>query len=139
MIRRPPRSTLFAYTTLFRSVPIEIDSLEPAGRGIVENRDVYPPVEIGGVVDESRRAVTPRPVAGVPPEGTAAEIRRPENHGVESVMTSSHTEGDAIPVTGGMVRGAEVFPHRNGNRAVPGDAYLTVVQIVIGIVIVRTG
>src|SRR5258708_25560454 len=28
MIRRPPRSTLFPYTTLFRSVPIEITDLK---------------------------------------------------------------------------------------------------------------
>src|SRR5689334_23939591 len=27
MIRRPPRSTLFPYTTLFRSVSVEIDAL----------------------------------------------------------------------------------------------------------------
>src|SRR5260370_512641 len=26
MIRRPPRSTLFPYTTLFRSTPLEVDS-----------------------------------------------------------------------------------------------------------------
>src|SRR5712664_4436444 len=30
MIRRPPRSTLFPYTTLFRSVPEEAVLLEPA-------------------------------------------------------------------------------------------------------------
>src|SRR2546422_7925040 len=29
MIRRPPRSTLFPYTTLFRSMDKEIGSLEP--------------------------------------------------------------------------------------------------------------
>src|SRR3712207_7747937 len=28
MIRRPPRSTLFPYTTLFRSVEFEVDSVE---------------------------------------------------------------------------------------------------------------
>src|ERR1035441_7304431 len=31
MIRRPPRSTLFPYTTLFRSIPIEIRLNERAG------------------------------------------------------------------------------------------------------------
>src|SRR5438046_4844241 len=30
MIRRPPRSTLFPYTTLFRSVVIELLKIEPA-------------------------------------------------------------------------------------------------------------
>src|SRR2546427_9336477 len=29
MIRRPPRSTLFPYTTLFRSVPIEVKTTSP--------------------------------------------------------------------------------------------------------------
>src|SRR5436309_9337719 len=27
MIRRPPRSTLFPYTTLFRSLPVELDAV----------------------------------------------------------------------------------------------------------------
>src|SRR3712207_7430460 len=29
MIRRPPRSTLFPYTTLFRSLPVELYALNP--------------------------------------------------------------------------------------------------------------
>src|SRR5258707_3818668 len=29
MIRRPPRSTLFPYTTLFRSLPLDVVELEP--------------------------------------------------------------------------------------------------------------
>src|SRR3989442_3223286 len=32
MIRRPPRSTLFPYTTLFRSGLADLDSLRPANR-----------------------------------------------------------------------------------------------------------
>src|SRR5256885_14697832 len=32
MIRRPPRSTLFPYTTLFRSLHLLLGLLEPAGR-----------------------------------------------------------------------------------------------------------
>src|SRR2546427_8023803 len=35
MIRRPPRSTLFPYTTLFRSTPVE---LSVASKGIVAAR-----------------------------------------------------------------------------------------------------
>src|SRR3712207_7410848 len=31
MIRRPPRSTLFPYTTLFRSLPFELDPLAGPG------------------------------------------------------------------------------------------------------------
>src|SRR2546427_7355844 len=39
MIRRPPRSTLFPYTTLFRSVVLRAHVRGPGGRaGIVHNR-----------------------------------------------------------------------------------------------------
>src|SRR2546422_5678168 len=31
MIRRPPRSTLFPYTTLFRSSPEQVEQLDPLG------------------------------------------------------------------------------------------------------------
>src|SRR5258708_8397909 len=41
MIRRPPRSTLFPYTTLFRSIRIERPSLPPALVGVqLEHREV---------------------------------------------------------------------------------------------------
>src|SRR5438445_5998938 len=44
MIRRPPRSTLFPYTTLFRSVVLD-GSVGPAGahivRGLTESIDRY--------------------------------------------------------------------------------------------------
>src|SRR3712207_6874842 len=56
MIRRPPRSTLFPYTTLFRSVvvaccrelrrsPVDVGAVEP-GRGGID-----PPHEAGRVAD----------------------------------------------------------------------------------------
>src|SRR5256885_11068271 len=35
MIRRPPRSTLFPYTTLFRSVELALHQLEALARGAV--------------------------------------------------------------------------------------------------------
>src|SRR2546422_2738756 len=38
MIRRPPRSTLFPYTTLFRSVEVNGPPVEPAGRPGLEAR-----------------------------------------------------------------------------------------------------
>src|SRR5260370_26641846 len=38
MIRRPPRSTLFPYTTLFRSVPVVADGGRPGGGQPVADR-----------------------------------------------------------------------------------------------------
>src|SRR5687768_18090901 len=51
MIRRPPRSTLFPYTTLFRSLDIDL-ALAPVGR----NLDVAPAAEgpDRGVREEER-------------------------------------------------------------------------------------
>src|SRR3712207_6994036 len=47
MIRRPPRSTLFPYTTLFRSLPFRRAALSfmrwQKRRGLLEPRDASPP------------------------------------------------------------------------------------------------
>src|SRR5258708_24732366 len=37
MIRRPPRSTLFPYTTLFRSQPFRPDGKHPVDRGLLQH------------------------------------------------------------------------------------------------------
>src|SRR3712207_7775867 len=60
MIRRPPRSTLFPYTTLFRSVG------QLAGVGIVERRDEGPEglqchLGLRGPVPVDRRLADPGP------------------------------------------------------------------------------
>src|SRR5258708_28367963 len=54
MIRRPPRSTLFPYTTLFRSVGLPAEVIAQQRRRLVEidNQDVDIPV----VVEVSKRA-----------------------------------------------------------------------------------
>src|SRR4030042_3519604 len=39
MIRRPPRSTLFPYTTLFRSVPGDLQESQRLARGIFQRGD----------------------------------------------------------------------------------------------------
>src|SRR3712207_8939187 len=39
MIRRPPRSTLFPYTTLFRSARVEVDRRVYMGAGVVAEGD----------------------------------------------------------------------------------------------------
>src|SRR2546430_4082378 len=51
MIRRPPRSTLFPYTTLFRSpelVDREVEAVEPAVVAGVENQEPAVHREYGG-------------------------------------------------------------------------------------------
>src|SRR5256885_7077634 len=45
MIRRPPRSTLFPYTTLFRS---DLDRIDDARIGVLPIEDADPPAERGG-------------------------------------------------------------------------------------------
>src|SRR5687768_18217399 len=61
MIRRPPRSTLFPYTTLFRSV--EDDSGRPAEQG--EGEPVHAVAAVGAVAKADRDQVV---------AGTAAQI-----------------------------------------------------------------
>src|SRR5690242_21280521 len=56
MIRLPPRSTLFPYTTLFRSLRVDRVAVEPAvlvhpGHGAAEHRGL---VDVGGLGPESR-------------------------------------------------------------------------------------
>src|SRR2546430_13452584 len=46
MIRRPPRSTLFPYTTLFRSMAIGLRAAKPLGRRPA-GYDQHQPVSIG--------------------------------------------------------------------------------------------
>src|SRR2546422_7380198 len=48
MIRRPPRSTLFPYTTLFRSVGHVLDGYYRAGYATVETFDDLLPLERSG-------------------------------------------------------------------------------------------
>src|SRR3712207_7376817 len=69
MIRRPPRSTLFPYTTLFRSEPLQV-VLQPEDRG------------------PARRAVTADPL----------ERRRPELKGVAQHVDVRVPPGDELPV-----------------------------------------
>src|SRR2546427_2727771 len=47
MIRRPPRSTLFPYTTLFRSSLVVEVSLEGEAAAVVSDDDVHPAVARG--------------------------------------------------------------------------------------------
>src|SRR3712207_8626993 len=63
MIRRPPRSTLFPYTTLFRSHAVELALDQVGGRGeLVDDGDLggLQPVAVGvdgaAVVGEDRKS-----------------------------------------------------------------------------------
>src|SRR3712207_7173082 len=52
MIRRPPRSTLFPYTTLFRSVGVEdvhLDPARPLQRAHQVDRRQFPPVHLAAL------------------------------------------------------------------------------------------
>src|SRR3712207_8184036 len=49
MIRRPPRSTLFPYTTLFRSRPREVEELEDAERAATLGGERLQRVQPGAV------------------------------------------------------------------------------------------
>src|SRR3712207_7044876 len=56
MIRRPPRSTLFPYTTLFRSAPEPVRGDAVVGRDAGHRVDLHPEVRDPEVVDDVARA-----------------------------------------------------------------------------------
>src|SRR3712207_9066640 len=72
MIRRPPRSTLFPYTTLFRSAPVAAASaFQPVNRAA----SVAPsqPVE---AVNVASRLVKEQSLPGVVPDSDMAEAQK---------------------------------------------------------------
>src|SRR5258707_4613129 len=73
MIRRPPRSTLFPYTTLFRS-----EQLLGVLQKWIDVGSLHPRVEVEAA------AVAGHPVAGTPPKPATGELRgwvgRSEEH-----------------------------------------------------------
>src|SRR3712207_8265270 len=73
MIRRPPRSTLFPYTTLFRSAAELVRAVERAGAPEQQREDPEPPL--------------PPPVRPDPAEG---DLRREEG-GPEEDRSEEHT------------------------------------------------
>src|SRR2546422_6302784 len=68
MIRRPPRSTLFPYTTLFRSDPVGL--AEQRGRAHVGRQDFAVPIEDVG----------PRGPDRVDPADAPRHVTRSEEH-----------------------------------------------------------
>src|SRR5258708_16608654 len=63
MIRRPPRSTLFPYTTLFRSAFVNKPAMTPLAKDVnpfeyVEaNVPYYPPGKNWGTIEEGKRMI----------------------------------------------------------------------------------
>src|SRR5258708_19019089 len=91
MIRRPPRPTLFPYTTLFRSVRQQI---EEYGGYLPALTSVIPQLAtIGRVIRRStssgiRRADTGEPIAAA--GGAADDATRSEEHTSETPVTRSY-------------------------------------------------
>src|SRR3989442_8729386 len=65
MIRRPPRSTLFPYTTLFRSLPLEGESPRqcrgPGRQGQRRGRRLLPALRVAGRSEEHTSELQSRP------------------------------------------------------------------------------
>src|SRR5256885_12040144 len=85
MIRRPPRSTLFPYTTLFRSLAVE----DEAGRHLLRGQPGVPPhrghdrdadigEDVGGRAPDRERAEQ-RDHDGENEEGIRAPERQPDD------------------------------------------------------------
>src|SRR3712207_8759225 len=82
MIRRPPRSTLFPYTTLFRS---EVVMAEFARDGEAGGQDTRGDVVLCGQVDVGRVRAAAEPVFGVEDAGADGEGDRKSTR-----LNSSH-------------------------------------------------
>src|SRR2546422_4929765 len=75
MIRRPPRSTLFPYTTLFRSVATAIEALKAGATEYLTK-----PVNIDELTTLLTRALTERPLLEEGASLEQARGRRSEEH-----------------------------------------------------------
>src|SRR3712207_8914174 len=64
MIRRPPRSTLFPYTTLFRSVDVDLGLLGDAGAGDVAGHALS--TSVGAARKASSSSGRPKGTRGQP-------------------------------------------------------------------------
>src|SRR3712207_7584501 len=90
MIRRPPRSTLFPYTTLFRSTSLDVLRLHGLEIGVVICEDIW---QDGGPVTALAQAGVDLIVApnASPYErnkgGTRVELVRSEEHTSETPVT----------------------------------------------------
>src|SRR3989454_1887782 len=98
MIRRPPRSTLFPYTTLFRSDPNfqqkVVDGLASGISGVVDLANQAVQNKINSKLDPRPPVEEPPPaVETVSPEGRGEKRPRPDREGIDRKSTrlnSSH-------------------------------------------------
>src|SRR5690348_18018670 len=82
MSRRPPRSTLFPYTTLFRSVPVD----QPGRSGLVQLLHCLAALAAEGVSFRTERLFEGR------------QVRRLNLVGLEPVRSEEHTSELQSPV-----------------------------------------
>src|SRR3989442_13004781 len=117
MIRRPPRSTLFPYTTLFRSLVQLAQPLvrPPQGQGLLE-RAVEAGRRDGALVHGERRVARARPLVGAGELEQAAHRAGgfvvPGAVAVDRVLNSAIRQGD---------RGGRAMPERLAPPKSPGD------------------
>src|SRR3712207_7611374 len=76
MIRRPPRSTLFPYTTLFRSIVL----LKNEGRALPLSKTLGTIAVIGPLADDARSVLGSWAAAGRPEESVTILAGRSEEH-----------------------------------------------------------
>src|SRR2546426_9409188 len=113
MIRRPPRSTLFPYTTLFRSVDVEHTPLADEHVPAEGYRSDLDPSGLCPVAIEDRLSADHRPCAD--PEQIGTQRHAPgEDHDARSDFRAQcpkieHVQGRADEQTGGRARPDERF------------------------------
>src|SRR5438876_12296134 len=111
IIRRPPSSTLFPYTTLFRSKPVAPSRGKLAGRGGFFNSvasRLLGPVQRG-----VRRAAEIRDVAhGIGEPGHAARDRDGVRPAVPAPRRALHTPSDALGDLEALCQRRTRQPHR---------------------------
>src|SRR3972149_5940620 len=119
MIRRPPRSTLFPYTTLFRSDRLRV---EPAGPGRITF------VREGDPIARHARAVA----GGYRPEALAEARRRGGGHAAaaRAALWGALARGDELVLPASAYAESVVGPSRRGGAAVAAlDAFLDDVPV----------
>src|SRR3989454_11266238 len=118
MIRRPPRSTLFPYTTLFRSEQVDAGYLTPEQarthpysnvitRCVGANSDVMPDVYLGTVKPRDLYLLASDGLTGMLEDPQLGELlardRIPQEH-VDELIGEANRHGGLDNITAGVVR-----------------------------------